>query len=288
MTNVFIDGASVADPVDVVRLVLKTDGAPVKDRQWPEMPLLVEHSEYLLWHRTSRIPAPPGTYSVRGNGDRPGPAGAVSAQATMTAWTDYLLTFVASKRLGPTSKPQMACLTEGQAWAILNNRPHPPESAGIGVRWAGEQTMGSQTSDSSGRADRDPRADRPENVRASIHFHAWGALSRLSVATERADGTKWETAARATRAELEHLLDEVEADAAGSGIPLVRPSFYRDDVGAFRVALDAPAMNEAIAIFTRCILATLAAAQPVVVRLGPCARSGPELGVVLHGVRRLS
>jgi hypothetical protein len=75
----------------------------------------------------------------------------------------------------------------------------------------------------SGGSRRDPRADLPENVRATIHFHAWGALSRLAVAAARADGTKWETAARSAYVEIERLLDDVEADAAQAGMPLARP-----------------------------------------------------------------
>jgi hypothetical protein len=86
--------------------------------------------------------------------------------------------------------------------------------------------------DSLRNACRDPRANLPENVRATIHLYAWAAFSRLAVAVERAEKTKWETAARAAYAELERLLEEVEADAARAGMPLVRPPPFTGDVKA--------------------------------------------------------
>jgi hypothetical protein len=46
----------------------------------------------------------------------------------------------------------------------------------------------SKDSDSLRSYRRDPRADLPETVRATIHLYAWAALSRLAVAAERANG----------------------------------------------------------------------------------------------------
>jgi hypothetical protein len=87
----------------------------------------------------------------------------------------------------------------------------------------------SKDSDSLRSDRRAPRADLPETVRATIHFYAWGALSRLAVAAERANGTKSETAAGSAYVVIERLLDEVEADAARAGIPLERPPFGKVD-----------------------------------------------------------
>ncbi|MDO9714082.1 MbcA/ParS/Xre antitoxin family protein [Paracraurococcus lichenis] len=66
-------------------------------------------------------------------------------------------------------------------------------------------------------------------LRATIHFGAWRALSPLLVARNAAENTKYETAARSAWAEIERFLDEVEADGEKEGRPLVRPPPYTGD-----------------------------------------------------------
>ncbi|MDO9712243.1 MbcA/ParS/Xre antitoxin family protein [Paracraurococcus lichenis] len=75
---------------------------------------------------------------------------------------------------------------------------------------------------------KDPATDSVQ-LRSTIHFAAWRALSRLLVARDAAENTKYETAARSAWAEIERLLDEVESDGEKEGRPLVRPPPYTGD-----------------------------------------------------------